>query len=233
MKKEKPLIYLITDGSLDAQSYSVKSTKLIELIEVAVNSGIALIQLREKNLPAHLLFQLTSEIVKISKNSNTKILVNDRADVALAAKADGVHLTSTSIPTKIIRQNFPKHFIIGVSTHTLEEAAKAKNEGADFVVFAPIFDTPNKGAPQGVERAIAAPASARQTNHRVHSRLRQARRRRRRHGAPHGRYAQFRSLGGHVQSRAFRPHDVLNRSIAARPIDQAYRATSRPIAVAL
>lgn len=149
---KKPIIYLITDGSFDSQNYSLKFAKLFELVEIAVNSGISMIQIREKNLPARLLFQLTQEIAKIRKDSATKILVNDRADVALAAKADGVHLTANSIPTKVIRQNFPKEFIIGVSTHTLEEAVQAKNEGADFAVFAPIFYTPNKGEAQGIEK---------------------------------------------------------------------------------
>ncbi|NJM54080.1 MAG: thiamine phosphate synthase [Blastocatellia bacterium] len=152
MKEKKSLIYLITDGTLDSQNYALKSLQTIALIKIAVQAEIPIIQIREKNLPARLLFQLTSEIVKISKKSATKILVNDRADVALAAKADGVHLTSTSIPTKIIRQNFRQDFIIGVSTHTSEKALQAKQDGANFAVFSPIFYTPNKGKPQGIEK---------------------------------------------------------------------------------
>lgn len=154
MTKEKPLIYLITDGSLNSQNYSAKSFKTIELIEVAVSAGVSILQIREKNLPALLLFQLTSEIVKIRKNSKTKILVNDRADVALAAKADGVHLPSNSISAKTIREKFPQDFIIGVSTHTLQKAAQAKSEGANFAVFSPVFQTPNKGEPQGVGKLL-------------------------------------------------------------------------------
>jgi thiamine-phosphate pyrophosphorylase len=147
---EKPLIYLITDGSLNSENFSVKSGELFALIEVAVNSGIDLIQLREKQITTCQLFQLTSELIKIRRKSSTKILVNDRADVALAANADGVHLTSKSVPAKIIRQNFPQNFLVGVSTHTVEEVVQAQSDGADFAVFGPIFRTPNKGEPQGI-----------------------------------------------------------------------------------
>lgn len=150
MKNAKPLIYLITDGTLTNENYLVKSKKLLDLIEVAINCGVSMIQLREKKISAGLLFKLVSKTIELRKNSDTKILVNDRADIALTAKADGVHLTANSISAKIIRQNFPKDFLIGVSTHKKEEVIAAKNDGANFCVFSPIFDTPNKGEPKGL-----------------------------------------------------------------------------------
>lgn len=145
MKIAKPIIYLISDGTINAQNYSEKSKKLFRIIETAVENKIALIQIREKYLFPRLVFELTTQAVKIAKNSQTKILVNDRADIALAAKADGVHLTSNSIPTKIIRQTFPKDFIIGVSAHSFENVINAKEQGANFATFSPIFSSPNKG----------------------------------------------------------------------------------------
>jgi thiamine-phosphate pyrophosphorylase len=151
----KPLIYLITKGDLTSENYSVQSFQTLQIIESAIKSGISMIQIREKNLPLRLLFDLTTKSIKIRKNPKTKILVNDRADVALAAKADGVHLTSKSISARIIRQNFPRNFIIGVSTHTVEEVVKSEKDRADFVTFGPIFQTPEKekyGTPQGVEK---------------------------------------------------------------------------------
>lgn len=141
---KKPLIYLITKGNLTDQNFSNESSKTLQLIKSAITKGISLIQIREKNLSTKLVYQLTEKAVEISKNSTTKILVNERADIAFVAKADGVHLTSNAIPTKVIRQNFPKNFIIGVSTHSLETAENAKNEGADFVTFSPIFPTISK-----------------------------------------------------------------------------------------
>jgi thiamine-phosphate pyrophosphorylase len=84
------------------------------------------------------------------RHSQTKILVNDRADIAFSAGADGVHLTSLSLSAAPIRRNFPKNFIVGVSAHTLSEVVSAKRQGADFVTFSPIFQSPNKGAPLGL-----------------------------------------------------------------------------------
>jgi thiamine-phosphate pyrophosphorylase len=149
--EQQPLIYLITDGQTTANNFSAKLKENLQIIETAVDTGIQLIQIREKNLPARLIFQLTTEVCKITKYSNTKVLVNDRADIALAVNADGVHLTSKSIPTEIIRQNFPKEFIIGVSTHSLATAQKAQINGANFITYSPIFYSPNKGEPQGLK----------------------------------------------------------------------------------
>lgn len=80
------------------------------------------------------------------------MLVNDRADTALAANADGVHLTEKSISAETIRRDFPANFIIGVSTHSIETAEKAKKQGADFVTFSPIFASPGKAEPKGLEK---------------------------------------------------------------------------------
>ena len=160
MKKEKvlnkrPIIYLITKGNLTAENFNEKKAETLVILKTAIKTGISLIQIREKKLPARLIFELTSKVVKLADNSKTKILINERADIALAAKADGVHLTSKAIPTEFIRRNFPKDFIIGVSTHSLEKAESAKSNGADFVTFSPIFPTASKakyGEPQGVEK---------------------------------------------------------------------------------
>ncbi len=139
------MIYLITKGETTSANFVDSKRQIIDIIKVAVESEISHIQIREKLLPAKLLFELTTEAVKITKNSDTKLLVNDRADVAFAANADGVHLTSTSIPTEIIRQNYPRNFIIGVSTHTLAKAQNAQENGANFVTFSPIFSKTEKG----------------------------------------------------------------------------------------
>ncbi len=139
------MIYLITKGETTSANFVDSKRQIIDIIKVAVESEISRIQIREKLLPAKQLFELTTEAVKITKNSATKLLVNDRADVAFAANADGVHLTSTSIPTEIIRQNYPQKFIIGVSTHTLAKAQNAQENGADFITFSPIFSKTEKG----------------------------------------------------------------------------------------
>ncbi len=82
-----------------------------------------------------------------------RLLVNDRVDVALAAGADGVQRTEVSLPTTAIRGITPPGFLIGASVHSLGGARDAVAEGADFLVFGPVYDTPSKrqyGAPQGL-----------------------------------------------------------------------------------
>jgi thiamine-phosphate pyrophosphorylase len=152
---EEPLIYLITDGETTTESFPEKSAEILKLIKVAVESKINLIQIREKKLPARFVFELAEKAAKITRNTSTRLLINDRADIALAANADGVHLTSASLPAVIVRQIFPENFIIGVSAHRFEEAASAKENKTNFVTFSPIFRTPSKakyGDPQGLEK---------------------------------------------------------------------------------
>lgn len=148
----RPIIYLITEGKLTAENFDENKQKILDLIRSAIENNISIIQIREKKLSAKLVFELTSEAVKITKNSQTKLLVNDRADIASAAKADGVHLTENSLSTEITRRNFPSNFLIGVSTHSVESAKIAKDQGADFITFSPIFASPGKSAPKGLEK---------------------------------------------------------------------------------
>ena len=112
-------------------------------------------QIREKNLSASVLYDLSVSAAAITTGSTTKLLVNDRSDIAAAAGADGVHLTTTSLPTSVVRQAFGHKFLIGVSTHSLAEANEARRSGANFVVFGPVFETPAKekyGEPQGLKQ---------------------------------------------------------------------------------
>jgi thiamine-phosphate pyrophosphorylase len=123
------------------------------LVEAAVSAKIDLIQIREKQLSTKVLYQLSTSAARITRGSPTKLLVNDRADVAATTGADGVHLTRLSLPAEVIRSNFGAEFLIGVSTHSLAEAAAAQRGGSDFVVFGPVFDTPSKqqyGEPVGL-----------------------------------------------------------------------------------
>lgn len=122
-------------------------------MEAAVAAKVDLIQIREKRLSTKILYKLSARAADITSGSPTKLLINDRADVAASAGADGVHLTSLSIPPYIVRRTFGAGFLIGVSTHSLEEAAAAGRSGADFIVFGPVFDTLSKrqyGKPHGL-----------------------------------------------------------------------------------
>lgn len=148
---EKPIICLITKGNSDHSNFKSRKTEILALVGVAAEAGISLVQIREKNLSARSLFVLTQDAVEITRGSRTRILVNGRADVALAAGADGVHLPADGLSANAIRQNFPPDFLIGVSTHSLQEALNARFEGADFVTFGPVFESPGKGKPHGLE----------------------------------------------------------------------------------
>ncbi len=153
----KPILYLITRGATAeaTTSASKEFQDILGQVSAAVAAGIQLIQLREKRLTASVLFELTARAAEITRGTSTRLLVNDRADIAAGAGADGVHLTTRSLEAKIVRKTFGDDFLTGASTHSLEEATAARGGGADFVVLGPIFSTPSKaeyGPPLGVDR---------------------------------------------------------------------------------
>lgn len=146
--------YLITSGETRAENYQGHSKQLLDQIRAAVESGFEIVQIREKRLSARLQFALGQAAVDIAHGSQTAILLNDRADIAEACGADGVHLPANSIPASKIREYFP-NLLVGVSTHSSEEVIAASESGADFVTFGPVFRTPSKekfGDPQGIDR---------------------------------------------------------------------------------
>jgi thiamine-phosphate pyrophosphorylase len=109
----------------------------------AVHNAVDMIQVREKDLPARELLEFVCRIRDIAAGTTTRVLVNDRLDIALAAGIDGVHLPGRGLPTARVR---PLVRQLGVSVHTVSEAIEAEKAYADFVVFGPIFDSPGKTA---------------------------------------------------------------------------------------
>lgn len=150
----EPLSYLITKGIANLENYTESSNSILKLTANAAAAGVNFIQLREKGLPARLLVELARETISLCKDKRTRVLINERFDLAIAAGAGGVHLTSTSIPVASVKDHCPPDFVVGVSTHSLIEANLAKKGGADYVFFGPVYQTPAKmkhGSPQGVE----------------------------------------------------------------------------------
>ncbi len=140
-------LYLITDR---------KQTKvpIAEAVRLALEGGVRAIQLREKDLPIRELHALAHELREMTKEYGAKLFINDRVDVAVAVDADGVHLGHQSMPVSAAREIVGRKMMIGVSTHTLDEARAAESAGADLVTFGPVYETPSKagfGAPVGLE----------------------------------------------------------------------------------
>jgi thiamine-phosphate pyrophosphorylase len=153
----KPIIYLITSGAKTKATTPETGdfALILTLVKAAVAARIPLLQLREKHLSARVLYQLTTEVARITRGTVTKLLVNDRADIARAAGADGVHLTTRSLTAEVIREACGPEFLIGVSAHSLAEARAARRLGANFAVFGPVFETESKlgfGEPQGLKK---------------------------------------------------------------------------------
>ena len=151
-----PLIYLITSGLTDETTTPAAADflNILSLVRSAVAAQIDLIQIREKKLSANVLYELAGSAAEITRASSTKLLINDRADIAAASGADGVHLTASSLAVAVVRQTFGEEFLIGASAHSLQEAGDARNGGADFAVFGPVFATASKtkyGEPLGLE----------------------------------------------------------------------------------
>ena len=152
----KPITYLITDGrtTRETTAASAEFTRLFALVGACVLARVSLVQLREKQMRPRVLYELTRRAADLTRGSETRLLDNDRADIALAAGADGVHLTARSLDPLVVRDISPRGFLVGVSTHSLEEARAASASDADFAVYGPVFDTPSKeayGAPLGLE----------------------------------------------------------------------------------
>lgn len=162
LPRNQPLLYLITNRQIflrKADPDQSANQLQIEAIRQAAAAGCQLIQIREKDLSAKTLAEFTRQAIAAARPHGAKVLVNDRLDVAIAAKADGVHLRVSSLPTAEVRQAVAekglKEFLIGVSTHSLAQAKTAETGGADFIVCGPIYDTPSKrefGEPMGLER---------------------------------------------------------------------------------
>jgi thiamine-phosphate pyrophosphorylase len=140
-------LYLVTDRN------QTGGRDLLWVLEQALDGGVKAIQLREKDLSGRDLFSLAEGSHKLCQVYDAALFINDRVDVALAVDAAGVQLSQTSLPVVTARALLGPRKIIGASTHSLQEAMEAEQNGADFVLFGPVYFTPSKaayGAPQGL-----------------------------------------------------------------------------------
>jgi thiamine-phosphate pyrophosphorylase len=134
---EKIDLYPVTDEGL-----SLGRTDL-EILDGLIDSGVRIVQLREKHLTKKDFYSLAQEFREKTASAGMLLIINDHLDIALACGADGVHLGQDDLPLESARKIAPE-LIIGISTHNLEEALLAQRQGADYVNIGPIFATQTK-----------------------------------------------------------------------------------------
>jgi thiamine-phosphate pyrophosphorylase len=143
---------LVTDRT------QTRGRDLVAVVGECLAAGLPAVQVREKDLGAAELAQLCRRLRDLTREAGARLIVNDRLDVALAVGADAVQRTGASLDVKDMRAVAGRRLSIGASVHSLEDAVSAEREGADWVVFGPVYDTPSKrayGPPQGLERLAA------------------------------------------------------------------------------
>lgn len=140
-------LYLI----LDNPACGFKNLK--KILVKAIEGGVDIIQLRDKESPAKLLIRSALVLKKIARKHRVPFIINDRLDVAIAIDADGIHLGQDDMPVRLARKLLGKGKIIGLSTHSIKEVKAAQKEPIDYLGFGPVFKTATKPAlaPKGVE----------------------------------------------------------------------------------
>jgi thiamine-phosphate pyrophosphorylase len=141
-------LLLVTDRHL------VRGLSLSTVLSQAIMAGVPAIQLRERDLPTGELIPLAQEIHLLTVPRAVPLILNDRVDLVLALNLDGVHLRANSLPVSVVRRLIGPNRLIGISTHSVEDVRRANHDGADYIIFGPIFDTPSKrsfGAPLGLD----------------------------------------------------------------------------------
>ncbi len=145
-RKDRAL-YLITDTVIAGMSH-------IEIAKKALSAGVRTLQLREKFLPKREVFHIASAIKKLTSKYKVTFIINDHLDIAFAVDADGVHLGQDDMDVGEARRILGNRKIIGISTHSIKQAVRAQQEGADYIGFGPLFHTATKdaGRPKGLRR---------------------------------------------------------------------------------
>lgn len=131
-------VYIITDREL------LKGFGLEEWALRLLKAGARVIQYRDKEASKHFFYHQALSLREITRNWGARLIINDYLDVALAVKADGLHLGQEDLPCEVARGLLGRERLLGISTHSLQEALKAQEEGADYVGFGPVFPTTSK-----------------------------------------------------------------------------------------
>jgi len=144
--------------SLVTDRTQTRGRDLTALVVECLDAGLPAVQVREKDLPAAELAALCRRLREPTRARGALLVVNDRADVALAVGADAVQRTHASLTVAELRTVADKRLRIGASVHSVQDALAAEADGADWIVFGPVYDTASKrqyGAPQGLAKLEA------------------------------------------------------------------------------
>ena len=157
VSNRRPILCLVTDRRRLCAGCDddTASRCLMAHVREAVAAGLDLVQIREREMAAGALADLVSAAVAIARGSATKIIVNDRLDIAVACGADGVHLRSDSVPASAARRIVPAGFLIGRSVHDAAEAASAAAD-TDYLIAGTVFPTASKPGSGDVDRLLGA-----------------------------------------------------------------------------
>ncbi|MDO8746836.1 MAG: thiamine phosphate synthase, partial [Thermodesulfovibrionales bacterium] len=125
---------------------------LKEIVTIVLSSGVQWIQYREKDKSRRDIYREALMLRELTDKFRASLIVNDYTDIAIAVNADGVHLGQKDLPLKEARKIFGEEKIIGISTHSIEQAIEAEQGGASYIGFGPIFHTATKdaGKPKGI-----------------------------------------------------------------------------------
>lgn len=131
-------LYLVTDRTL------MSTDALAEAVKQAIKGGCTMVQLREKELSSMDFYRQAKEIKEITDQYHIPLIINDRIDIALAVKADGVHIGQSDIPAAVAREIIAADMLLGVSAASVEEALQAEKDGANYLGVGAMFPTGTK-----------------------------------------------------------------------------------------
>jgi thiamine-phosphate pyrophosphorylase len=133
-----PSLYVVLDRS------ATRGRDLGDVLEAAIAGGCRMVQLREKSWPSGTLLPLAERLRARCARAAVTFIVNDRVDLAVAVGADGVHLGQDDLPPRAARPLLPSSMILGLSTHSVEQARAARDAGADYIAVGSMFPTATK-----------------------------------------------------------------------------------------
>ena len=137
-------LYIILDESLLRE----RDARLV--LEEVIQGGADVVQYRAKLLTKRRYYENAASLLPIARHNHVPFFVNDHLDIALAFSADGIHLGQNDLPCSAARPLMPEHMLLGVSTHSIDEAEKAADDGADYVAIGSVFPTTTKENPEAI-----------------------------------------------------------------------------------